>query len=62
MGLNLTAFPKSVVFGKIFNNMTERQPCDLQLRIINTSVALTRILGLVPTTLSLQESLQVLYT
>lgn len=29
MGLDLTAFPKSVVFGKIFNNMTEIQPFDL---------------------------------
>ena len=62
MGLDLTAFPKSVVFGKIFNNMTEIQPFDLQLLLINTSVALTKILCLVPTTLSLQEAFHVLYT
>lgn len=39
MGLDLTAFPKSVVFVKIFENMTEIQSCDLQLLVINTSMA-----------------------
>jgi len=57
--LDLTAFPRSVVFGKIFN-VTKIQSCDLQPLITHTSVALTGILFLVPTTLSLQEVLQVL--
>lgn len=62
MGLDLTAFPKSVVFVKIFKNMTEIQSCDLQLLATNTSMAVTRVLHLGPTTLSLQEVPQVLYT
>lgn len=60
MGVDLTAFPRSVVRGKIFNNVTEIQSRDLQPLITYTSVALTGVLFLVPTTLSLQEALQVL--
>lgn len=60
MGVDLTAFPKSVVCGEIFNNVTEIESCDLQPLITYTCVALTRVLFLVPSTLSLQEALQVL--
>lgn len=59
MGLDLTAFPKSFVFVKILKNMTEIQSCDLQLLFINTGMAPTRVLHLIPTTLSLQEAPQV---
>lgn len=48
MGLDLTAFPKSVVFIKIFKSMTEIQSCNLQLLVRNTSMALTRVLHLSP--------------